>query len=74
MGNRNPFPASYLMLWFGSPGRFYAASVSKLALAHVLLNYTVKMKEGIMGTKRNFYWRSAIIPKSSVPLLFRRNL
>ena len=56
----------------GSPGRYYAARVLKLALARVLMNYVVKMSGDSKGVKRNFHWRSAIIPKSNTALLFQK--
>lgn len=56
----------------GCPGRFFAARVLKLTLAHLLLNYDIKMDEEARGTTRNFSWRSAIVPKSGAALLFRR--
>ncbi|KAL2047514.1 hypothetical protein ABVK25_011443 [Lepraria finkii] len=54
------------------PGRYFAARVLKLVLAHVLLNYDIKVNDDSKGGIRCFSWRSAIIPKSGTTLLFRK--
>lgn len=53
-----------------SPGRFYAATMLKLVIAHVLLNYECSL-DNIAGC-RSMQWRSAIIPKASVKLRIKR--
>ena len=52
------------------PGRFYASAAIKLLMAHVLLNYDVKFANE--QQKRTFSWRTAIVPVSTVAILFRK--
>lgn len=49
-----------------SPGRFYATTILKLVLTHLLLNYECSL-ESFEGC-RSMQWRSAIIPRASVKL------
>lgn len=53
------------------PGRYYAVHALKIAVAHIILNYEVKMDDKQKHTSRNFNWRSATVPRSSTTLLFR---
>ncbi|MCJ1236865.1 hypothetical protein MMC14_004847 [Varicellaria rhodocarpa] len=51
------------------PGRFFAAGILKLMVAHVLLTYDVKFADE--SKSRTFTWRTAIVPKSKTALLVR---
>ncbi|KZF26778.1 cytochrome P450 [Xylona heveae TC161] len=51
------------------PGRYHAAWVLKLVLAHVVLNYDMKFSDD--RASRSFKWRSAIVPRSDTTLLFK---
>ena len=42
-----------------SPGRFFAAAVLKITLAHILLNYDLKFEDGT-GRPANAFWASSI--------------
>ena len=54
-----------------SPGRFFAAHELKAMLAHVILNYDVKLEnDGPRPT--NMYFNSACIPDSKAQVMFRR--
>ncbi|KAI4252474.1 MAG: hypothetical protein L6R42_007948 [Xanthoria sp. 1 TBL-2021] len=52
-----------------SPGRYYASHVLKLALRNILRHYDIKPADA--AAKRTFAWRTAIIPRENVHLLFR---
>ena len=54
-----------------SPGRFFAANELKTMLAHVLLNYDVKMAN---GDKRpsNLRFSALAMPDTAAELLFRK--
>jgi len=55
------------------PGRHFAASELKLMLAHVVMNYDVKLeKEGVRP--RDTWIMSACIPNPSAKVLFRRRV
>ncbi|KAI9879025.1 MAG: hypothetical protein M1830_009824 [Pleopsidium flavum] len=54
------------------PGRFYAAAIMKLMVAHVLLHYDIKFQDE--KAELSFSWRSAIIPRSGTKLLFRERV
>ncbi|KAL6719191.1 ADP-ribosylation factor protein 3 [Lecanora helva] len=56
----------------GCPGRYFAARILKIVLAHILINYDIKMDEGSSNKTRTFSWRSAIVPKATSSLLFRK--
>lgn len=60
-----------MLLFFFSPGRFYAAHVEKTIIAHILLNYDLRFTDDGAGVKRNFSWRSAVIPYVGTELQFR---
>lgn len=51
-----------------SPGRFYAAAVMKVILGQVLMNYDCEFAEP--GGKRLFSWRSTILPKPNLKIIF----
>lgn len=61
-----------LMCMKRSAGRYYASTVLKLVLSHVLLNYDCELlnKEGA----RTMWWRSAIVPLSTTVVTFRPRL
>lgn len=52
-----------------SPGRFLASLVLKLCIAHIVMNYD--MMAPVEKKSRTFYFRSAIIPKTSTSMRFR---
>lgn len=51
-----------------SPGRFYAAAVMKVILGQVLMGYDCEFAEP--GAKRLFSWRSTILPKPGLKVIF----
>lgn len=51
-----------------SPGRFYAAAVMKVILGQILINYNCEFAE--LGGKRLFSWRSTILPKPNLKVIF----
>ena len=53
-----------------SPGRFYAATVLKTALVHILRNYDIRLVDA--RAPKTFSWRSTILPRDSPLLLLRR--
>lgn len=64
----------YLAFGLGSnpcPGRFFATNELKVILAHVLLKFEIKLKDG-MARPENVYAGIACLPDISVSLLFRR--
>ena len=52
-----------------SPGRYYASLITKLVLAHFLLNYDFELRD----PKRSLSmaWRSTVVPRSDTILLVR---
>ena len=57
---------------FFSPGRFYTSAVYKLILAHVLLEYDIKLADEGLKKAPTWTWRSDFVPLASSRLLFRR--
>lgn len=55
-----------------SPGRYYSVHVIKVVVAHMILQYDIKMGDCSTDTTRTFHWRSATIPKSTSTLSFRK--
>ncbi|KAF2796015.1 cytochrome P450 [Melanomma pulvis-pyrius CBS 109.77] len=62
------------MLWGLSravcPGRFYTSAVLKVLLTHILVKFDVSLENP--EAKRSFSWRTAIVPRGSTRVLFRR--
>ena len=54
-----------------SPGRFLAANELKTMLAHVLLNYDIKMANGDQRPS-NFRFSALALPDPSAEVLFRK--
>ena len=54
-----------------SPGRFFAAVELKTMLAHVLLNYDIKMANGA-GRPNNISIASEMMPDPTAEVLFRK--
>ncbi|KAH8892368.1 putative cytochrome P450, partial [Thozetella sp. PMI_491] len=54
------------------PGRYYASMILKIFVAHIITHYEIKLPE--QHASRTFHFRSAIIPKASSSLLFRRRI
>ena len=54
-----------------SPGRFFAAAEVKTMLAHVLLNYDIKMANDA-GRPTNISIGSEMMPDPSAEVLFRK--
>ncbi len=54
-----------------SPGRFFAAAELKIMLAHVLLNYDIKMANDA-GRPTNIPIASEMMPDPSAEVLFRK--
>lgn len=61
-------------LIMNSPGRFYASRLLKLIIAHMLENYEIKTDAEAKQETQRFYWRSAIVPKSSVVVQLRKRV
>jgi hypothetical protein len=60
-----------------SPGRYYASHVLKIFLSHLIMNYDIQQSKDqgpppFFGTRRSFYFRSAIVPRSGTSFLFRK--
>ena len=56
-----------------SPGRFYAANELKTMLAHLLVNYDIKMANGA-GCPAKTRIGQEIIPDTMTEVLFRRRI
>ncbi|KAK3985449.1 putative cytochrome P450 E-class, group IV [Cladorrhinum sp. PSN332] len=54
------------------PGRFFAANELKMIVANALLNYDIKMPDGIEGRYPNWKFGGQNIPDPTKELLFRR--
>ncbi|KAL0949829.1 hypothetical protein HGRIS_009864 [Hohenbuehelia grisea] len=52
------------------PGRFFASNELKTMLAHVVLNYDVKLKDGILPPRQNFGANSS--PDRKAHVMFRK--
>jgi len=64
----------YMLFGHGNhvcPGRFFAAMELKYMLAHVLLNYDVKMANG-QGRPANWTFGSLAMPNSKAEVMFRK--
>lgn len=55
--------------WSHSAGRYYAAVVQKLILAHVLMNYDCELADE--KAERSMWWRTSITPLSKTAIIFR---
>lgn len=56
---------------FGSPGRFFVANELKVMMAHLVLNYDVKLEnEGIRPPNMDFGF--ACVPNQKAEVLFRK--
>ena len=53
------------------PGRFFAANEIKLILAHIVLNYDIKLESGSVRPLNKNY-KAACIPDPTIKLLFRK--
>ena len=56
-----------------SPGRFFAANELKAILAHILLNYDVKMANG-GGRPENMWFGRSALPNTKAEMLFRKRV
>ena len=56
-----------------SPGRFFAANELKAMLAHILLNYDVKMADG-GGRPENMWFGRSSLPNTKANVLFRKRV
>ena len=56
-----------------SPGRFFAANELKAMLAHILLNYDVKMADG-GGRPENVWIGVSSLPNTGAEMLFRKRV
>ena len=54
-----------------SPGRFFVANELKVMLAHVVMNYDVKMADG-KGRPGNWQFGIHRAPDTSAQILFRK--
>ena len=52
------------------PGRFFAANEIKCLLAHLLMNYDMKMKDGVLPAPA--YILNNIVPNEKAEICFRR--
>ncbi|KAL9577511.1 MAG: hypothetical protein Q9212_006316 [Teloschistes hypoglaucus] len=52
------------------PGRYYASSLLKMVLGKLILGYDFEFADA--KAPRVFQWRSAVVPRSSTKVLFRR--
>ncbi|GLB41513.1 putative cytochrome p450 [Lyophyllum shimeji] len=55
------------------PGRFFAANELKIMLAHVVMNYDVKL-EGRGGRPENMWFVTSCIPNPKAEVLFRKRV
>ena len=59
------------MLYVDSPGRFFAATIIKIMVAHMLLNYDFKLEEE--GVKPPAEWFGvACVANTKASILFRK--
>ena len=56
-----------------SPGRFFAANELKAMLAHILLNYDVKIANG-GGRPENMWFGRSSLPNTKAEVLFRKRV
>lgn len=56
---------------FHSPGRFFAATELKTMLAHILLNYDIKLP-GDGSRPANFWYEGQVFPNMTADILFRK--
>ena len=56
-----------------SPGRFFAANELKVMLAHILLNYDVKIANG-GGRPENMWFGRSSLPNTKAEVLFRKRV
>ncbi|KAJ7087179.1 cytochrome P450 [Mycena belliarum] len=54
------------------PGRFFAATMLKTMLAHVLLNYDVKLEDESAGRPPNQWFAAICIPNGKANVMFRK--
>ncbi|KAJ6567200.1 cytochrome P450 [Mycena vulgaris] len=54
------------------PGRFFAGTMLKTMLAHVLLNYDVKLEDENAGRPPNQWFAAICIPNTTANVLFRK--
>ena len=58
---------------YRSPGRFFAVNELKAILAHILLNYDVKMADG-GGRPENLWIGVSSLPNTEAEVLFRKRV
>jgi ent-kaurene oxidase len=56
---------------YACPGRFFASLESKLVLMHVLLNYDLRLRDGVKERPKNLLFADANIPDPAVEVMFR---
>jgi cytochrome P450 len=62
---------SLVFMLFHSPGRFFAANELKAMLAHLVLNYDVKLEnEGVRPT--DVWYGPACVPNQTAEVMFRK--
>jgi len=52
-------------------GRFFAATVLKIMIAHILLNYDIKFPPGTVGRPANIMFNGATIPDAKTRIVFK---
>ncbi|RAL04538.1 cytochrome P450 [Aspergillus ibericus CBS 121593] len=51
------------------PGRWYVSRTLKLVLAHLIMEYDIKLSD--LGAPRSFVWTTAIVPRTSTMITLR---
>jgi cytochrome P450 len=54
------------------PGRFFAANEIKLILSRILLDYDIKMPDGVQGTYENFHFGAINATDPTKEILLRK--
>ena len=61
-----------LLTIYSSPGRFFAVNELKVLLAHIVLNYDVKMSEDTVEFPDPIFVATTFLPNKKAKVLFRR--
>ncbi|KAJ7179450.1 cytochrome P450 [Mycena filopes] len=54
------------------PGRFFASTALKAMLAHILVNYDVKLEDEAAGRPPNVWFAAICIPNGAAKIMFRK--
>ena len=55
-----------------SPGRFFATNELKSILAYLVLNYDIKLEDGITSVPKNLELGTTVMPDPNAKILLRR--